>query len=107
MNKLFTIAALALAMTGCSSKPSEKDIAKKILLEYVCAETAEVNNLQVLNTKDAVGIFGNKGYEYEVSGEVEWTAGCNEFGSRLEPGFKEKFERKKVFLMKGSDGVWR
>jgi hypothetical protein len=98
---------MLIVLAGCKGKPSEKDIKKKILLDYVCAETAKVNNMQILSTKDAVAIFGNKGYEYEVSGEVEWTDGCREYGTRLDPGFTEKFEHKRVFLIKGNDGVWR
>ncbi|MGB8191342.1 MAG: hypothetical protein WCF67_05450 [Chitinophagaceae bacterium] len=97
---------LLLIMSSCKSKPSDADIKKKILFEYVCNENAAVNNLQILNTKDAVAIFGNKGFEYEVSGEVEWKNGCREFGTNIQPGFTEKFERKTVFLIKGEDGLW-
>ena len=98
---------MLLFLGACKSKPSEKDIKKKILLEYICAETAKVNELRILSTKDAVAIFGNKGYEYAVSGEVEWPDGCREFGSGLPPGHREKFENKTVFLIKGNDGEWQ
>jgi hypothetical protein len=98
---------LMLCITSCNNKPSDNDIKKKILLEYVCAENAQVNDLKIVHTKDAESIAGLKGYEYVVQGEVEWTKGCQEFGAMLLPGQREKFEDKRVFLIKGEDGVWR
>lgn len=97
----------ASVFTGCSSKPSEDDIKKKILLDYVCAETATVNDMTVVSVKDAESIFGLKGFEYQVSGEIEWTEGCRQFGTGLPPGHKEKFQDRRVFLIKGEDDVWR
>jgi hypothetical protein len=99
---------LSLLLLGaCNTKPSDKDIKNKILLDYICAETATVNDLKILNTRDAVAIFGNKGLEYQVSGEVTWEKGCREFGSMLFPGHKERFENKTVFLIKDNEGNWR
>ena len=106
-NILQTAGLLLLLFTvACKSKPSEKDIKKKILLDYICAETANVNDMRIVNTKDAEGIFGNKGYEYTISGEIQWANGCREFGSGLPPGHTERFENKRVFLIKGNDGKW-
>ena len=109
MKRIISVATLftILFLTACKSKPSENDIKKKILLEYICPETARVNDLKILSTKDAEAIFGNKGYEYRVSGEIEWTGGCREFGSQLPPGHTEKFENKTVFLIKTDDGTWQ
>ena len=109
MRKIISTTALLaiLFLTACKSKPSENDIKKKILLEYICPETAKVNDLKILSTKDAVAIFGNKGYEYRVSGEIEWAEGCREFGSQLPPGHTEKFDNKTVFLIKTNDGNWQ
>jgi hypothetical protein len=108
MKGLLFVAVLSLFLLACNSQPGTSDIKKKILLEYICAETAQVNNLRILSTKDAESIFGtNKGYEYLVSGEIEWPGGCKEFGSGIPPGSKEVFDNKKVFLIKGNDGVWR
>lgn len=100
---LFLIAGIV----ACNSKPSENDIKKKVLLDYVCAETAQVNDMKIVSVKDAESIFGLKGYEYQVSGEIEWTNGCRQFGAGLPPGHKERFEDKRVFLIKGEDDVWR
>jgi hypothetical protein len=89
---------------ACSSKPSDTDIKRKLLMDYVCAETATVNGLKINSTKDAESIAGFKGYQYSVSGEVEWTKGCAEFGTGIPPGFTEKFENKQVILIKSDEG---
>ena len=109
MNKIALVAgfSIVLFMLSCNSKPSDNDIKKKILMEYVCAENAKVSNLKIISTKDAESFVGLKGYEYEVKGEVEWANGCREFGAGIPPGYIEKFDGKKVFLIKGEDGVWR
>lgn len=108
MKRQLSIAGLLplLLLVACHGKPSDKDIKKKILLEYICAENASINDLKILSTKDAESFAGYKGYEYEVEGEVEWPAGCQQFGAMLPPGHREKFD-KRVFLIKGDDGVWR
>ena len=91
---------------SCKSKPSNADIEKKILLEYTCAETAKVNSLQIMKSSPTTSLLGFKGYEYLVSGEVEWPAGCTEFGTAVPSGYKEKFENKTVVLIK-SDAGWQ
>ncbi len=101
---LFPLWALMLA--SCSSSPSESDIKKKILLEYVCMETADIENLKVLDKKDAETISDAKGYEYTVSGEVVWNAGCQESLRPTPAGYKERLENKKAYLVK-SEGEWR
>lgn len=93
-----------LFLFGCKNKPSDKDIAKKILIEYTCAETAKVNSLEIVKSSPTTSIFGFKGYEYIVSGEVEWPTGCTEFGTALPAGYKEKFDNKRVVLIKSDDG---
>lgn len=75
-------------------------------MEYVCMETAEVENFKVIDKRDAETVSDAKGYEYTVSGEVVWKDGCKEFGTGTPPGFKEKFENKKVYLVK-TEGEWR
>lgn len=69
-------------------------------------ETAEVENLDVKDKQEAETVSDAKGYVYTVSGEVVWKDGCKEFGTGTPPGFKEKFENKKVYLVK-VDGEWR
>lgn len=97
---------LLVLLASCHGKPSDNDIKKKILMEYICAEGAKVNDLRVISTKDAESFVGLKGFEYQVAGEVEWTNGCREFGAMLPPGYKEKFDSKRVVLIKGDDGDW-
>ena len=108
MKNIFTVARLLLVLflASCQGKPSDNDIKKKILLEYICADGAKVNNLKIISTKDAQSFAGLKGFEYQVSGEMEWTNGCREFGAMLPPGHKEPFDNKQVVLIKGDDGNW-
>ncbi len=73
-------------------------------MEYVCPETAKVHGLKILNTNDAESVAGYKGYQYTVSGEVEWKDGCTDYGTRIAPGFVEKFENKSVTLIKNEEG---
>ncbi len=76
-------------MFSWSGKPSEKDINKKILLEYVCAETAKVSDLKILKTEET-GSTGNPPvFRYTVSGEVAWLDGCTEMGPNTTAGAKK------------------
>lgn len=95
---------LIMLISSCKKSPSDNDIKNKILTEYVCPEMARVNSLHILKTSPTDPIFGLKGYQYIVSGEVEWPKGCTEFGTTLPAGFKEKFENKTVVLIKGENG---
>jgi hypothetical protein len=103
---LFASLITLLFFCSCKSKPSDADIEKKVLLEYTCAETAKVNSLQIIKSSPTTSLLGFKGYEYLVSGEVEWPSGCTEFGTALPAGYKEKFENKTVVLIKG-EGGWQ
>jgi len=75
-------------------------------LEYVCAETAAIEDLKINDRKESETTFDAKGYEYTVSGDVIWKDGCNESVRPTPPGHKEKFENKKVYLVK-TEGEWR
>ena len=103
----FPIYSMAIILfVSCSGGPSEEDLKKKILQDYVCMEEAIVENLNVESKKDAETVSGTKSYEYTVSGEVVWGEGCDE-GLRPTPlGFKEQFSNKKVFLA-NVEGEWR
>ncbi|RYZ28536.1 MAG: hypothetical protein EOO10_09250 [Chitinophagaceae bacterium] len=108
MTKTYCL-VLATCLGGlfsCSGGPSDEDIKKKILLEYVCMETAEVEDLKVVESKKAETISDAKGYEYTVSGDVVWKDGCNESLRPTPAGYKERFENKKVYLVK-TEGEWR
>ena len=65
----------------------------------------EVNGLKVLKTEETETVVGNKAYKYTVSGEVEWPKGCTKYGTRLEAGRKEEFE-KVVYLGSDGNGNW-
>ena len=106
IKKICLYGVVILLFYSCASKPAEADIKKKILLDYTCPETVQVSSITINSTKEATSFIGLKGYEYTVSGEVVWKDGCNEFGTSLPPGYKEKFENKKVVLIKGDEG-WR
>ena len=95
-----------LLLSGCASRPSEKDISKKILLEYVCNETAKVNDLKILRTEETESTGEPHVFRYSVRGVVEWPDGCTEMGTNTPPGTKEKIE-KTVTLFKAEDGSWQ
>ena len=103
--KLTPVCLIAIAfLLSCNSKPSNAAIEKKILLEYTCAETAKVNSLQVIKSEPTTSLLGFKGFEYLVSGEIEWPSGCTDFGMAMPSGYKEKFENKTVVLIKSDEG---
>jgi len=102
----FLLLFLVAILYSCSGKPSDKDINKKILFEYVCNETAKVNNLRILKTEETESTDGPHAFHYTVSGEVEWAEGCTEMGTNTQPGAKEKFERV-VTLFKDDEGNWQ
>jgi len=106
MAKRLLVACLItfLFICSCNNKPSSADIEKKVLLEYTCAETAKVNSLQIVKTSPTTSIFGLKGYQYLVSGEVVWPSGCTEYGTSVPAGYKESFENKMVVLIKSDEG---
>lgn len=95
---------ITLLFLSCKSEPSEDEISKKILMEYVCPETAKVVSLKISDSKETETIIGGKAYAYMVSGEVEWPAGCTDFGTGITAGYKEPFENKTVTLAKTEDG---
>lgn len=102
----FMLLSASLFLYSCSGSPSEGDIKKKILLEFVCNETAKVNGLKILETEETETVAGRKAYRYKVSGQVEWPSGCTEFGTRLEPGRTEEFE-KNIYLGSDGNGNWQ
>ena len=96
---------LLLSIGSCTGRPSEKDISKKLLLDYVCNETAKVNGLKILKTEKTESTGQPPIFHFTVQGEVEWPDGCQEFGSTTPPGTREKFERL-VTLYKTDEGNW-
>ena len=75
-------------------------------MDYVCAETAKVNNLKILKTEETESTDAPHVFRYTVSGEVEWPEGCKETSTNTSAGTKEKFE-KQVVLAKTEDGNWQ
>lgn len=106
MKKIITSFSAIVLLYSCSGKPSDKDISKKILFEYVCNETAKVNGLKILKTEETESTDGPHVFTYTVSGEVEWPDGCKEMGTNTAAGAKEKFE-KQVVLSKNEEGSWQ
>ncbi|MDB5206024.1 MAG: hypothetical protein JWR72_1099 [Flavisolibacter sp.] len=104
-NPFFLCFPLIALLTGCSGKPSKKDISKKILQEYVCAETAKVENLKILKTERTESTGIPPVFRYTVRGEVAWSGGCSERGTKTTAGTKEKFE-KLVILYKTEECNW-
>ncbi|HVX25420.1 MAG TPA: hypothetical protein VHB70_03705 [Parafilimonas sp.] len=94
----------AISICSCKSKPSEEDITKKILLDYVCPENAKVDNLKILDRRETKSLFGLPALQYIVSGEIEWKNGCDEAFGNLPAGYKESFDHKTVILVKSDDG---
>src|SRR5579885_1044584 len=101
---LLCFSIIIISMYSCSSKPSTAQIEKKVLLDYVCPDAAKVNGFKIESTEATESIFGFKGYEYTVSGEIVWQNGCDEFGAGLPAGYSEKFNNKKVTLIKTDQG---
>ena len=95
----------SVVLHSCSGKPSEKEIGKKVLMEYICPEKAKIQSMQIVNVQETTTFIGTKAWRYTVTGEVAWPEGCSEFGSGLQPGAKEQFQ-KTVTLAKGDDGEW-
>jgi hypothetical protein len=106
MSIICCLAFAVFAFCSCKGKPSQEDISKKILLEYVCPENAKVNDLKIIDKKETQSLFGLPALQYTVSGEVQWSNGCDEAFGNLPAGYIEKFDRKIVTLVK-SDNGWQ
>ena len=106
MNKFNLVLVLFVLsfLCSCNSMPSDDDIKKKILIDYICNGTAKVSSLKIVDKKDAESIMGLKGYEFLATGEVLWESGCQEFGSRIPPCFTESLDKKRVVLIKSDEG---
>ena len=106
MKQFITGAVLiSFVLYSCSGKPSEKAIGKRVLMEYICPEKASIEDLKIINVEETTTFIGTKAWRYTVTGSVLWPEGCREFGSGLQPGAREPFQ-KTVTLAKGDDGEW-
>jgi len=104
--KIIAGCCFIIALCSCNNKPSEKDISNRVLDEYVCRETAEVTSLSILDSKETKTFLGGPAYQVVVSGEVYWPTGCGEFGTNIPSGYREKFERKTLTMVKDQEGDW-
>lgn len=93
-----------VAIASCNSKPSDEDIQKKLLGEYVCGDNAKLISFKILHSKKSRSFTGEPAYEYLVSGEIQWISDCPQFFNVIPAGYKESFKNKKIFLYKGEDG---
>ena len=103
---LFLFLIVTISFSACSGKPSEQDIKDKILLGYLCPESARVNDLTILKTEETKGTDNPHVFTYSVRGEIEWPDGCKLMGSGIQAGTKEKIE-KTVTLTKSGNGRWQ
>jgi len=101
---IYCLFLLSFSLYSCKKKPTDADISKKILLEYVCADNAKVDDLKIIDEKETQNIFGLPAVQFTVSGFVEWINGCDETFATLPPGYKEPFRNKLITLVKNNDG---
>jgi translation elongation factor EF-1beta len=95
---------LSFSLYSCKKKPTDDDISKKILLEYICADNAKIDGLKIIDEKETQSLFGLPAIQFTVSGFVEWIDGCDETFGMLPRGYKEPFTNKLVTLVKSNDG---
>lgn len=102
---LFISLLLVAALGSCNNQPSEEDIARKVLDDYVCKQTARINNLKILRTEKTASTGKATIFRYTIQGEVEWPGGCTEGGNKTPRGTKETFQRL-ITLYKAENGGW-
>lgn len=96
--------AIAPLLFSCKSRPSEEQIAQRILYEYTCADRAKVTSLKIIDSKETNTPDGTTVVEFKVSGAVQWPNGCNDFGAVFPPGHTIPFENKSILFAKSEDG---
>ena len=96
---------LVAILIGCADKPTQADMEKKLLQNYVCPDKARVKELKVLRTEETKSTGGPHLFRFTVRGEVEWPTGCNQTGTITPAGTKEPFERL-LTLYKSDKGQW-
>lgn len=104
--RFFASCCVVIFLCSCNNKPSDKDIASRVLDEYVCRETAKVITLNIIDSKETKTFLGGPAYQVIVSGEVSWPTGCREFGTNIPSGYSEKFTEKSITLVKDEEGDW-
>lgn len=89
---------------GCKTKPSNDEIKKCILKDFLCGQSAKINSLTIINSSERE-FMGIKGYEFIVEGEIEWTSDCQAgIMGPVQAGYKQTFANKKVFVRKMDNG---
>jgi len=66
----FILIAVITVVVSCSGKPSDAEIKKKLLQEFVCAANAKVNDLKILKTEETESSPDTHIFKYTVRGEV-------------------------------------
>jgi len=99
----FFCAFLLTCFYSCKNAPSDDDIKRCLLKDYVCGEYAKVNSMTIVNSSERE-FMGINGMEYIVDGEIEWTTTCQSMIVKVMAGHKETFINKKVFVRKMDKG---
>jgi len=100
------ILLLSFILHSCTGTPSRKEIRNKILQEFICPGNATIEEMKIISTEEMTSYDGDKELRYTVTGEITWPDGCSDFGTGLQPGAKERFQ-KTVTLSRDDEGAWR
>lgn len=94
----------ASILNGCKSRPSNDEIKSCLLKQYDCGNSAQVNSLQLVNSRKIKDLFGQEEYECIVTGEIQWISDCESLLHVIPRGKKEPFQNKEVYLLKMDKG---
>jgi len=98
------IIVLLAALCSCKSKPSEKEVMNCLLKQFDCGDNIRITQFEIENSQEGMAFMGQKQYEFIVSGEIEYTAGCQSFFQVIPAGTRQKVKDKHVFLVKMDKG---
>lgn len=93
-----------LVFVSCHNKPSEAAVQSCLLKQYDCSDHAKIISFKVENSAPIPEYMGTKGYEFIVSGQIEWTADCQSLFQVIPAGHIEAFQDKHVVLVKMDNG---
>lgn len=106
MRNVYMVSLAMAILVSCTTKPSEQDIRKKLLEEYVCPESAVIRHFEIVQHDEINSDKGERVQRYLVRGQVEWPGGCTDQGFDIPAGRQEGFEQT-VFLTEDRNGRWQ